>query len=449
VIHKAFALAASIPWAIEPQWLTTILEIANREGPGPEAVAQQVGRPLDNTRTVTVRDGVAVIPVTGPIFRYANAFSAISGATSVQILAKDFATALSDPSVEAILFEVDSPGGEVTGIHEFASQVYAARGQKPISVYAGGACCSAAYWIAAAADEIVVDATAQVGSIGVYRAFPKGDEASAKAIEIVSSQSPRKNLDPTTKDGRADVQAYVDAIADVFVGDVARGRDVSTDTVLKDFGRGGVFVGEAAVKAGLVDRIGSLEETITALRARADAEKGHVLMKDFATALGLGESATEQDITAAIAERETARADLLAVTGKATIAEALATVRAWQVSAEEHAKLAEQLTAMRASQKAAEIDSILGEARKAGKLTKDLESIARANFAEPSALKAFVDALPVVVTTEASATPSDIVNVSSLTPEERRIAALTGVTEESFLATKSALTKRSPVISKE
>jgi hypothetical protein len=76
-------------------------------------------------------------------------------------------------------------------------------------------------------------------------------------------------VDPTTERGRAKYQAQVDALAGVFVADVARYRGVSEDTVLADFGQGGVFVGQAAVDAGLVDRLGSYEGTIADLAARA------------------------------------------------------------------------------------------------------------------------------------------------------------------------------------
>src|SRR5437773_11452752 len=65
----------------------------------PEAVAAKIGRPLDNSRTVTVRDGIAVLPVSGPIFRYANLFTEISGATSIEVLATDFQQALDDRAV--------------------------------------------------------------------------------------------------------------------------------------------------------------------------------------------------------------------------------------------------------------------------------------------------------------------------------------------------------------
>lgn len=255
-------------WLITEDALRTILEVAARENPSVEAIAAQLGRPLDNTRIVTVRDGVAVIPVTGPIFHYADFFTEVSGATSIETLARDFTTALRDPAVHSILLEIDSPGGEAGGVSEFANMVYTARGQKPMVAYVSDVGASAAYWIASAADEIVIDDTAVVGSIGAVAVVPDPSKSTGRTIQIVSSQSPKKRADPTTEGGRSQIQAMIDALADVFVAAVARNRGVTEEAVLADYGQGGVFVGQAAVAAGLVDRLGSFEGVIADLAAR-------------------------------------------------------------------------------------------------------------------------------------------------------------------------------------
>lgn len=265
---KALELAISQPWAILPEMLTTILSIAARET-NPEAVAAKLGRPLENTYQTELRDGVAVLPVTGPVMRYANLFSKVSGATSIDVLATDFNQALNNSDVKAIVLNIDSPGGTVAGVNELADMIYAARGKKPIVSYVSGMGASAAYWLASSADEIVIDATASVGSIGVVSVQNDDTERKAKAgikeIQIVSSLSPRKRPDLSTEAGRADVQAMVDSIAKVFFQTVARNRSVTTDTVLTDFGQGGLLVGADAVNAGLADRIGSLEQVIAGL----------------------------------------------------------------------------------------------------------------------------------------------------------------------------------------
>src|SRR5688572_16198742 len=134
---------ASKAWAIQENSLQEMYGIyqaaLQRRSDGvdfdPESVAAKTGTRLDNTRSVEVRDGVAIIPVTGPIFRRANLFTEISGATSIQVLAKDFDQALENPRVKSILFEINSPGGEVDGTSEFADHIFHARGHKPLVAY--------------------------------------------------------------------------------------------------------------------------------------------------------------------------------------------------------------------------------------------------------------------------------------------------------------------------
>jgi signal peptide peptidase SppA len=259
--------------------LGAILQIAAREGIGPEALQAQLGRPLENTRAVSVRDGVAVIPVTGPIFRYANCMADLSGdVTSTQVLRTDFETALQDPQVSAILFDLDSPGGEATSIGELANAIYQARGTKPIVSYVGGQASSAAYWIASATDQIIASPTAILGSIGVVMAYRDTRERDAKAgvktMEFVSSQSPNKRPDLDTDEGKAQVQAVIDSLASVFVADVARNRGVDTATVLEKFGQGGVRVGQAAVDAGMADSLGSFESVLSDLCERSARGSG-------------------------------------------------------------------------------------------------------------------------------------------------------------------------------
>lgn len=259
--------AARVEWAMQDDWLAVVLAIANRKGEGAEAVAARLGRPLDNTAKVTERDGVATIPVRGPIFRYANVFTALSGAVSLDTLARDFAAAVDNPGVKAIVLDMDTPGGMAAGIAEFAAQVRAATDIKPVVAYVGNLCASAGYWIAAAASEIVMAKTADVGSIGVVRVWQGGGAGAAKTIEFVSSQSPNKRLDPTTEAGRAAVQANVDKLAEIFIGDVAAFRGVDRDTVATDFGRGGLLLGADAVAAGMADRLGSYEGVVAELAA--------------------------------------------------------------------------------------------------------------------------------------------------------------------------------------
>jgi ClpP class serine protease len=263
---RAFELAASQPWLMLPGALDNLLTIAGRMG-DPAALETRTGVRLDNSRTVSTRNGVAIIPVVGPVFRYANLFTEISGATSTQVLATDLQTALDDPKVNAIILNIDSPGGVAAGINELADQIHAARSRKRIVAYIGGTGASAAYWIASAASEIVIDETALAGSIGVVvEAVVEGEAASGrKRYQIVSRNAPNKRVDLGTEEGRAKVGETVDAMGDVFVAKVARNLGVDAELVPEMGDFGGLRVGAAAVESGLAHRLGSLETLITEL----------------------------------------------------------------------------------------------------------------------------------------------------------------------------------------
>lgn len=270
---SAFDLVAAQPWAIQPDMLATIAAIARRENESVDALEGRLGRPLQNARKVTTRDRVAVIPVTGPVFRYANLFTEISGATSLEVLSRDFVTAAEDPAIKHIVLNIDSPGGQANGIAEFAQMVR--ESEKPVTAYVDGTAASAAYWIAAAASRIVMSKTAMVGSIGAVVSI--STTKSDGAVEIVSNQSPKKRPDVTTEAGRSQVQTLIDALAQVFIEDVAQYRSVSVEDVVARFGGGDVFLATEAVARGMADEVGTFEGLIAGLSG-ATANQGEPFM---------------------------------------------------------------------------------------------------------------------------------------------------------------------------
>ncbi len=264
------------PWAITPEGLDLVLGIAQRRISDPQAVLASPVERREGGR-IHMRDGVAVISVMGPIFPRADFFANISGATNIETLGLRFGEALAAPDVRGIVLHIDSPGGQITGVHEFAEQVFAARNIKPVVAYISGAGASAAYWIASAAGRVVADATAVLGSIGVVAAWTDEKEARRSQgltdYEVVSSQSPNKRLDPASVEGRDALQRLLDATADIFIADVARNRGCDAARVTAQFGRGGVMLAADAVKAGMADAVGSLENVIAALSGADGANK--------------------------------------------------------------------------------------------------------------------------------------------------------------------------------
>lgn len=267
--HRVLSFISNTPWAIMPTALSKIISIANRSYSDPQLVAA-----IKSEQKLSVIDSndntdIAVIDVIGSIFTRANMFTEICDAVAINELEIELDKAIYDDSIKAIVLRIDSPGGEVTGIHEFANYLDEACEIKPIVAYVHGMACSAAYWIASATSHIYADKTATLGSIGVVAAWTDDSKARTAAgltdYEVVSSQSPNKRLDPTQDDGRAELQKHIDGLADIFIDDVAEFRDVTRDKVLADFGRGGTFLAEEAVKRGLADEISSYRDVIAKL----------------------------------------------------------------------------------------------------------------------------------------------------------------------------------------
>ncbi len=274
---------AAQPWAIQEAALDTILHIAQREPldegvlaewkqhMAPLALRVRPAQPLPNTDRAQMRDGVAIIPVAGPIFRYANVFTEMSGAVSLASLARDLETAVADSRIRAILLEIDSPGGEITGLAEAAQHIRAASAAKPLVAFVEGLGASAAYQLAAAAPQIVAAPTASLGCLGVVMVATDRRQADARSgvvrHEFVSSQTPNKRPDPATDAGRATIQATVDALAAAFLADVAQHRAMTVDELLAATNGGGLLVGAEAVAAGLADRLGTFEQTMARLAA--------------------------------------------------------------------------------------------------------------------------------------------------------------------------------------
>ncbi len=262
------------PWAILPERIDGLVEIALRENAvTPEALAAYRAKADLTGEKFTVRNDVAIIKVIGPLFKRANLFTAMSGATSYEITRRDLQAALDSPDISAILFEIDSPGGEANGCDELAKAIFNARGKKKIAAYVSGMAASAAYWIAAAAERVVVSDNAILGSIGIVIGMKdesaREERAGIKSFQFVSSQSPGKRSDPNTDIGKARLQKMVDDLAVVFIAAVAKYRGVSAKDVISKFGSGGVEIGAKAVSLGMADSVGDFEKLLASLSTPA------------------------------------------------------------------------------------------------------------------------------------------------------------------------------------
>lgn len=269
------------PWAITPSVYEIILEVGARYLAGEKLSRDQVAaRIQDKRQRQPAHDSsnVAVIDLCGVIAKRMNMFDDISGGTSTEQLRNDFRGALDDPGVDAIMLFIDSPGGAVEGTQEMAREILAARGRKPIVAFSDGMICSAAYYLASAADEIYISGdNVAVGSIGVVTTHidrSKMEEMiGRKTTEIYAGKYKRidSGWAPLSKEGRQVLQAEVDHIYSAFVNDVAAHRGVTPEECLASMADGRVFLGQKAVEAGLVDGIRTFDEVLSDLSSRGPA----------------------------------------------------------------------------------------------------------------------------------------------------------------------------------
>jgi len=227
----------------------------------PEAVAAL-------TPARKVQGDIAVINLSGFITQKPSLFSMLFGGTSAEGFAATVVGALADSTIGAVVMNVDSPGGSVFGIPEAAAAIRAARGSKPLLAVANPLMCSAAYYLASQADEIIALPSAIIGSIGVYTEHldeSKALEMMGLAVTEVTFGRRKAELSsatPLSDEARAGLQARVDYYGKLFEADVAKGRKVPLATVKANFGEGAMFTAKDAQAAGLIDRIATLSQVL-------------------------------------------------------------------------------------------------------------------------------------------------------------------------------------------
>jgi signal peptide peptidase SppA len=256
-INDSLLLAS--PWAISEPMFSALGSVAF------DSPARRTQKPQ-----VTQRNQTAIIPIYGMISQRGSYLASLLGLpdTSCQQVSRDFKRALDDPAISRIVFDVDSPGGSVFGVGELASQIVQARGQKPVVAVCNSTAASAAYWIASACDRVFITPGGQAGSIGVFVRHEDISEklrmAGLNVSLIVAGQFKVEDhpFGPLTKEAKAATQRQVNAYYEMFTASVARGRHTSPGAVRDGFGKGRALMDSEAVRAGLCDKVATLDEVL-------------------------------------------------------------------------------------------------------------------------------------------------------------------------------------------
>jgi protease IV len=179
-----------------------------------------------------------------------------------------------DENVKAIVLRIDSPGGSALTSELIWREIELTKKVKPVVVSMGNVAASGGYYIACNANKIYAEANTITGSIGVFGTLPNFTQAfnklginteQVKTHERANSYTPFVNLDENT---RAFYQESVEKIYSTFVNRVAAGRKL-TFAQVDSIGQGRVWSGQDALKIGLVDKIGGMDDAIKEAAALA------------------------------------------------------------------------------------------------------------------------------------------------------------------------------------
>jgi signal peptide peptidase SppA len=200
-----------------------------------------------------------VIPIHGILTRWANFFGNFIGTVSYDEIYEAINSALENPKIEQIVLDIDSPGGEVSGLFDLCDFIASARKTKQITAHANDNCLSAAYAIASNCSKVLVNRTSAIGSIGVIATHLNVSEADKKEglkYTTIFKGARKNDLNPH---GPIENEAFVGLdeectrLYEMFVELVSKSRDISADAVKAT--EAGIFYGPDAVKIGLADEI--------------------------------------------------------------------------------------------------------------------------------------------------------------------------------------------------
>ncbi len=236
------------PLLVEPRLLSAFVA---RCGDFSDALKELFGE----APQARIENGIGIVPISGILGQGLLPIEKMLGATDIADLSATLDAFARDPNVRALLLDVNSPGGTVTGIPEVAEQI--ASFPKPTYAFTSSEACSAAYWLASQAGEFVCTKSATVGSVGVYLAVLDSSVAFAQAglfVDLIKAGTYKATGFPgtaLTDDQRALLQERVNQIHGMFKAAVSSKRRYVRESALE----GQAFYGVEAAKRNLVTGI--------------------------------------------------------------------------------------------------------------------------------------------------------------------------------------------------
>jgi signal peptide peptidase SppA len=218
-----------------------------------------------------VSNGVGIVTITGSLVNRGAWVGASSGLTSYEGIGYQLKTAAGDEAVRSVILDIHSPGGEAVGAMEVASLVRDLAAKKRTVAIVNGMAASAAYGIASGASDIVTTETGVSGSIGVvllHADFSRNLDREGITPTLIHAGAHKVDgnpFEPLSADVRHSLQAEVNAFYESFLQTVGKGRGNRLSAAAARKTEARIFIGKAAVDAGVADRVGTFEQVLADL----------------------------------------------------------------------------------------------------------------------------------------------------------------------------------------
>lgn len=216
---------------------------------------------IDDLKKGPSKNKIAVIYADGEIVRE-------GGDIVGEKLSKTIAKVRADSTVKAVVFRVNSPGGEVVAADMIRREIELLGKVKPVVASYGAYAASGGYLISAGCSKIFTDNTTLTGSIGVFGMVPSLGKAIRKNLHVNmvnigthEHSSMGSGMQPLTAEEEAWYQQEIEGIYDTFVGVVSDGRSMTKEAV-DEIAQGRVWAGKDALRIGLCDEKGTLLDAI-------------------------------------------------------------------------------------------------------------------------------------------------------------------------------------------
>jgi len=232
------------------------------------------------------KKGIGLVEIYGVISQGSSARSWDRGS---QQIAKKIRAMAAEKDVKAVVLDINSPGGSVGAVQEIYSAVLRAKAEtkKPFIARFGEVSASGGYYVASACDLVVAHPGSITGSIGVIFSVSNFEGLMKKVgfrSEAIKSGKFKDMGSPTremTPEERRLLQAMIDDSYDQFVTAVAEGRKMPMEKV-KALADGRIYTGRQAADAGLVDKLGDLQEAVDAAGELAGLGKNPRVIRESA-----------------------------------------------------------------------------------------------------------------------------------------------------------------------